>query len=168
MLTRSFLEYCIWGWENLPRTILMYYVNFVSSPEGYFHTVICNSDDFQDTAINHDLHYIAWDTPPKQHPHILTLKDYDKMIKSGAPFARKFKKGDPVLDKIDRELLGRAEGQFTPGAWCIGTSKDGQSPCLERGEDYVFQPGSGAKRLQVLLDNITSENHRNKSCSVNK
>ncbi|KAK8948853.1 hypothetical protein KSP39_PZI005717 [Platanthera zijinensis] len=30
MLSRAFLEYCIWGWESLPRTILMYYGNFIS------------------------------------------------------------------------------------------------------------------------------------------
>ncbi|XBI00661.1 hypothetical protein VPH35_129625 [Triticum aestivum] len=35
MLTKSFLEYCIWGWDNLPRTLLMYYVNFISSPEAW-------------------------------------------------------------------------------------------------------------------------------------
>ena len=32
--------------ENLPRTVLMYYTNFVSSPEGYFHTVICTAKSF--------------------------------------------------------------------------------------------------------------------------
>ncbi|KAL0307012.1 UNVERIFIED_CONTAM: Beta-glucuronosyltransferase GlcAT14A [Sesamum radiatum] len=90
ILTRSFVEYCIWGWDNLPRTILMYYANFISSPEGYFHTVICNTEEFQHTAISHDLHYIAWDTPPKQHPRSLTLKDFSKMINSSAPFARSF------------------------------------------------------------------------------
>ena len=94
MLTKSFLEYCIWGWDNLPRTLLMYYVNFISSPEGYFHTVICNSDEFQGTAVGHDLHYIAWDYPAKQHPLTLSMKDFNNMVKSGAPFARKFPKED--------------------------------------------------------------------------
>ncbi|KAI9116166.1 hypothetical protein K1719_013096 [Acacia pycnantha] len=31
VLTRSFLEFCVWGWDNLPRTLLMYYTNFMSS-----------------------------------------------------------------------------------------------------------------------------------------
>ncbi|KAG6752456.1 hypothetical protein POTOM_044686 [Populus tomentosa] len=128
MLTRSFLEYCIMGWENLPRTILMYYTNFISSPEGYFHTVICNTEEFQNTAIGHDLHYIAWDSPPKQHPISLTMKDFDKMVKSNAPFARKFARDDPVLDKIDKEILNRT-GRFAPGAWCIGGSDNGSDPC---------------------------------------
>ena len=47
VLTKSFLEFCIWGWDNLPRILLMYYTNFLSSPEGYFHTAICNHKDYQ-------------------------------------------------------------------------------------------------------------------------
>ena len=71
MLSRPFIEYILWGWDNLPRTVLMYYANFLSSPEGYFHTVICNAEEFQNTTVNHDLHFISWDNPPKQHPHFL-------------------------------------------------------------------------------------------------
>ncbi|KAG8096549.1 hypothetical protein GUJ93_ZPchr0013g35653 [Zizania palustris] len=43
VLSRSFLEFCLLGWDNLPRTLLMYFANFLSSSESYFHTVICNS-----------------------------------------------------------------------------------------------------------------------------
>ncbi|XP_011100343.1 beta-glucuronosyltransferase GlcAT14A [Sesamum indicum] len=165
ILTRSFVEYCIWGWDNLPRTILMYYANFISSPEGYFHTVICNTEEFQHTAISHDLHYIAWDTPPKQHPRSLTLKDFSKMINSSAPFARKFHKDDPVLDKIDKELLGRTN-RFARGAWCIGSSDGGADPCSVRGDDSVFRPGPGAERLQELMKKLLSEDSRSKQCST--
>ncbi|KAL0354209.1 UNVERIFIED_CONTAM: Beta-glucuronosyltransferase GlcAT14A [Sesamum angustifolium] len=165
ILTRSFVEYCIWGWDNLPRTILMYYANFISSPEGYFHTVICNTEEFQHTAISHDLHYIAWDTPPKQHPRSLTLKDFSKMINSSAPFARKFHKDDPVLDKIDKELLGRTS-RFARGAWCIGSSDGGADPCSVRGNDSVFTPGPGAERLQELMNKLLSEDFRSKQCST--
>ncbi|XVF01922.1 hypothetical protein REPUB_Repub04eG0131600 [Reevesia pubescens] len=163
-LTRTFVEYCIWGWDNLPRTILMYYTNFISSPEGYLHTVICNTDEFRSSAISHDLHYIAWDTPPKQHPISLSMKDFDKMVKSKAPFARKFHKNDPVLDKIDKELLGRTV-RFAPGAWCIGSSGGGADPCSVRGDDSVFRPGPGAERLQELLKTLLSEEFRKKQCS---
>ncbi|XP_012451782.1 beta-glucuronosyltransferase GlcAT14B [Gossypium raimondii] len=163
-LTRTFAEYCIWGWDNFPRTILMYYTNFISSPEGYFHTVICNTNEFHSTAISHDLHYIAWDTPPKQHPISLSMKDFDKMVKSNAPFARKFHKNDPVLDKIDKELLGRT-GRFAPGAWCIGSSEGGADPCSVRGDDSVFRPGPGAERLQRLVNTLLSEEFRKKQCS---
>lgn len=164
MLTRSFVEYCIWGWDNLPRTILMYYTNFISSPEGYFHTVICNTEEFRETAIGHDLHYIAWDNPPKQHPLSLTINDFDKMLNSTAPFARKFAKDDPVLDKIDKELLGRTN-RFAPGGWCVGRSDGEADPCSIRGDDSVFRPGPGAKRLQELMDNLLSEEFRSKQCS---
>ncbi|MBA0754256.1 hypothetical protein Gogos_022395 [Gossypium gossypioides] len=163
-LTRTFAEYCIWGWDNFPRTILMYYTNFISSPEGYFHTVICNTNEFRSTAISHDLHYIAWDTPPKQHPISLSMKDFDKMVKSNAPFARKFHKNEPVLDKIDEELLGRT-GRFAPGAWCIGSSEGGADPCSVRGDDSVFRPGPGAERLQQLVNTLLSEEFRKKQCS---
>ncbi|CAG7908969.1 unnamed protein product [Brassica rapa] len=164
MLTRSFLEYCIWGWDNFPRTILMYYTNFVSSPEGYFHTVLCNSKEFVNTAIGHDLHYIAWDNPPKQHPVSLSLKDFDNMVKSKAPFARKFHKNDPVLDKIDRELLGRTH-RFSPGGWCVGRSDNGSDPCSVQGNDSVLRPGPGAVRLQELVQTLSSEEYRSKQCS---
>ncbi|KAF5202564.1 Beta-glucuronosyltransferase glcat14a [Thalictrum thalictroides] len=164
VLTRSFLEYCIWGWDNLPRTVLMYYTNFVSSPEGYFHTVICNTEEFKSTAVGHDLHYIAWDNPPKQHPLTLSMKDFSNMVKSGAAFARKFPKNDPVLDKIDKELLGRSEGRFAPGAWCIGSSENGSDPCTVRGNDSVFRPGPGAKKLQELVQTLLSEDNQRKWC----
>ncbi|KAI9177208.1 hypothetical protein LWI28_012349 [Acer negundo] len=164
MLTRTFVEYCIWGWDNLPRTLLMYYTNFISSPEGYFHTVICNNEEFRNTAISHDLHFIAWDSPPKQHPIALTMKDFDKMVKSKAPFARKFAREDPVLDKIDKELLGRTN-RFAPGAWCVGSSDDGADPCSVRGNDTVFRPGPGAERLQELLQTLLSADSLKKQCS---
>ncbi|CAH9071442.1 unnamed protein product [Cuscuta epithymum] len=164
ILTRSFLEYCIWGWDNLPRTLLMYYTNFVSSPEGYFHTVICNADEFRNTAIGHDLHYIAWDNPPKQHPLALTLKDFQAMVNSSAAFARKFRRDDPVLDKIDRELLGRGSDRFVPGGWCVGGQEDGSDPCSVVGDDSVFRPGPGAKRLESLMLKLMSADFRSKQC----
>eukprot|EP01018_Ginkgo_biloba_P010271 Gb_33176 [translate_table: standard] len=156
-LSRAFVEFCIWGWDNLPRTVLMYYANFVSSPEGYFHTVICNTQEFWNTTVNHDLHYISWDTPPKQHPHSLGLNDSKKMIHSNAPFARKFGRDDPVLDKIDTQLLGRKKGSFTPGGWCIGNRDNGSDPCSVMGDKSVLKPGQGAKRLGVLIKKLLSK-----------
>ncbi|XP_048606530.1 beta-glucuronosyltransferase GlcAT14A-like [Brassica napus] len=90
VLSRPFVEYIIWGWDNLPRTLLMYYTNFVSSPEFYFHTIICNVPEFSKTALNHDLHYIAWHRLPRQHPRLLSLTNMRPIIASGAAFARKF------------------------------------------------------------------------------
>ncbi|KAL3848631.1 hypothetical protein ACJIZ3_010513 [Penstemon smallii] len=151
ILSRSFVEYCVWGWDNLPRTLLMYYSNFISSPEGYFQTVICNSPEFVTTVINHDMHYISWDFPPKQHPHTLSINDTAKMIASGAAFARKFKRDAPVLDKIDKELLlGRRNGSFTPGGWC-----EDKSLCSKVGNPTKLRPGPGADRLWRLMSRLT-------------
>ncbi|KAK9150136.1 hypothetical protein Syun_008445 [Stephania yunnanensis] len=151
VLSRPFVEFCIWGWDNLPRTLLMYYTNFVSSPEGYFQTVICNVPEYAKTTVNHDMHYIAWDNPPKQHPHSLNINDTGRMLSSDAPFARKFKQDDPALDWIDRELLNRTSGRFTPGGWCAGNTS-----CSEVGDPNHLNPGPGASRLARLLSIIVA------------
>ncbi|XP_043687053.1 beta-glucuronosyltransferase GlcAT14B-like [Telopea speciosissima] len=164
-LSRPFIDYCIWGWDNLPRTVLMYYSNFISSPEGYFHTVICNAREFRNTTVNSDLHFISWDNPPKQHPHQLNLNDMTKMIDSNAPFARKFRRDDPVLDKIDAELLFRGPGMVVPGGWCIGSRKNGTDPCLVMSNTTVLTPGPGARRLGNLIVSLLSkENFRPRQC----
>lgn len=147
------------GWENLPRTLLLYYTNFVSSPEGYFQTLICNSN-YKNTSVNHDLHYITWDNPPKQHPKSLGLKDYRKMVLSSRPFARKFKRNDQVLDKIDRDLLKRYKGKFAFGGWCSMNKGGGKSKVCSglRTENYgVINPGPGSRRLKNLLKKIFSD-----------
>ncbi|KAI8011249.1 Beta-glucuronosyltransferase GlcAT14B [Camellia lanceoleosa] len=149
ILSRSFVEYVIWGWDNLPRVLLMYYTNFVSSPEGYFQTVICNVPEFVQTTVNHDMHYISWDNPPKQHPHTLSTNDTANMIASGAAFARKFKHDDPVLDIIDKQLLGRKNGSFTRGGWCAG-----KPPCSRVGNPTKIKPGPGARRLRSLIGRL--------------
>uniref|UniRef100_A0A0D9WRV3 BGGP Beta-1-3-galactosyl-O-glycosyl-glycoprotein n=1 Tax=Leersia perrieri TaxID=77586 RepID=A0A0D9WRV3_9ORYZ len=165
MLTHQFIEYCIWGWDNLPRTVLMYYANFLSSPEGYFHTVICNVPEFRNTTVNHDLHFISWDNPPKQHPHYLTLNDFDGMVNSNAPFARKFGREDPVLDKIDQELLGRQPDGFVAGGWMdlLNTTSVKGSFTVERVQD--LRPGPGADRLKKLVTGLlTQEGFDDKHC----
>ena len=165
ILTRPFVEYCIWGWDNLPRILLMYYTNFVSSPEGYFHTIICNSKEFSNTTVNSDMHFLKWDNPPKQHPLLLSMNDFQAMNKSSAPFARKFAKNDPVLDKIDSELLGRKDDSFTPGGWCIGKAENETDPCSVIGDTSLLRPGPGAKRLERLILNLLSaDNFRANQC----
>ncbi|KAL6838788.1 hypothetical protein ACP4OV_031502 [Aristida adscensionis] len=170
-LTRDFVEYCVWGWDNLPRTLLMYYANFVSSPEGYFQTVLCNAPRFVPTVANHDLHHIQWDVPPRQHPHPLALADLPRILASDAPFARKFPRDHPVLDAIDADLLGRptpppaagngtATAAFVPGGWC-----GADAACRDVDNDWVLRPGPGAQRLQRLMDNIVrSEAFANRQC----
>ncbi|KAE8674489.1 protein SPA1-RELATED 3-like [Hibiscus syriacus] len=121
----------------------------VSSPEGYFQTVVCNVPEFAKTVVNHDMHYISWDTPPKQHPHILNINDTDKIIRRNAPFARKFIHDDPVLDKIDTDLLGRENRSFNPGDWCSG-----KPTCTEVGDSNMIRPGPGAQRLNQIVTRL--------------
>ncbi|KAG8097847.1 hypothetical protein GUJ93_ZPchr0013g35914 [Zizania palustris] len=179
VLSRPFVEYTIWGWDNLPRTVLMYYANFISSPEGYFHTVVCNADGFKNTTVNHDLHFISWDNPPMQHPHYLTVGDWDRMVASDAPFARKFRRDDPVLDRIDADILSRRGpgGTVAPGGWCggagsgAGDNRTGADPCtaasVVAGDTAVLRPGPGAERLQRLVTSLLSEqNFRPRQCKV--
>ncbi|KAH7353003.1 hypothetical protein KP509_19G074600 [Ceratopteris richardii] len=166
ILTRSFLEYCILGWDNLPRTLLMYYTNFVFPMEGYFQTVLCNTREYRNTTVNNDLHFVLWDNPPKQHPVTLTEEHFDNMTVSGAAFGRKFKTDDPVLERIDRELLGRKRGFVTPGAWCLGTNMWG-NPCATVGDPNILKPGPGYKRLEDLVRRQLSEElFRSRQCMV--
>jgi protein xylosyltransferase len=143
----------------------MYYTNFLSSNEGYFHTVICNHKDYQNTTINNDLRYLRWDNPPKLQPFSLKLEHFEDMAHSGAPFARKFDKDDPVLDKIDKELLGRTEGGFTHGGWCVDDSLKGKDPCGVYGNPIVVKPSLRSKILEkLMLKLLDSENFRPKQC----
>ncbi|EHA8590102.1 beta-glucuronosyltransferase GlcAT14B [Cocos nucifera] len=156
MLSHQFIEFCLWGWDNLPRTVLMYYANFLSSPEGYFHTVICNAPEFRNTTVSHDLHFISWDNPPKQHPHFLTLDDFSRMVDSNAPFARKFGRDDPVLDKIDKELLGRDADGFVPGGW-YGALKMNTTDAHDIVRNVnELRTGPGAERLAHLITGLLS------------
>ncbi|CDP10400.1 unnamed protein product [Coffea canephora] len=156
MLSRPFIEYCIWGWDNLPRIVLMYYANFLSSPEGYFHTVICNAKEFRNTTVNHDLHFISWDNPPKQHPHFLTDNDYQRMVDSNAPFARKFGRDVAVLGRIDSELLGRKANGFVPGSWFDGGTNRTDLRYIIR-NITTLRPGPGAERFKNLINSLLAD-----------
>lgn len=87
------------------------------------------------------------------------------MVLSNRPFARKFKKDDRVLDKIDQEILMRSKwgGRFSYGGWC-GGSAGKQDSCMElEAENYgVLDPGVGSKRLKTLLTKLISARNSNK------
>lgn len=143
----------------------MYYTNSFLSTEGYFHTIICNSMDFQKTAINHDLRFMIWDNSPHQDPRNLTSEHFDLMLGSGAPFARTFSHGEAVLDKIDQELLRRPNSQFTPGGWCWGSSLFGRDPCTTHGKPKILRPTMRSKKLEsLLMQLLDTENLRPRQC----
>ncbi|XP_072999827.1 beta-glucuronosyltransferase GlcAT14A [Typha latifolia] len=157
ILSRSFIEYCILGWNNLPRTLLLYFTNVVLSQEGYFHSVICNSPDFQSMTVNTDLRYMVWDDPPGMEPHSLNMTDYDKMIRSGVPFARQFREYEPVLDKIDDKILGRWRNRPVPGAWCSAKKRWWTDPCSQWGNANIVRPSSQAEMFGKLMRKLVKE-----------
>lgn len=164
ILSRSFLEFCVLGWDNLPRTLLMYFTNVVLSQEGYFHSVICNSPEFMNTTVNSDLRYMIWDNPPKMEPHFLNISDFAQMVQSGAAFGRQFRRDDPVLNMVDEKILKRGRNRAAPGAWCSGRRSWLMDPCSQWGDVNVFKPGPQAKKFEEsmtsLLDDWNSQSNQ--------
>ncbi|KAE8667741.1 Pentatricopeptide repeat-containing protein, putative isoform 1 [Hibiscus syriacus] len=146
VLSRSFLEFCIFGWDNLPRTLMMYFNNVMLSEESYFQSVICNSPEFKNTTVNGDLRYMIWDNPPKMEPHYLNISDYGQMVQSGAAFARMFRENDPVLDMVDEKILKLGPKRAVPGPWCTGQNSWWSDPCSQWGDVNVVKPGPQAKK----------------------
>lgn len=161
ILSRSFMEFCILGEDNLPRLLLMYFANTPSSLSNYFPTVLCNARQFNRTVINQNLLY-AFHDGHRNDPRPLNSTDFDAMISSGAVFAQKFQKDDPVLDLIDQKLLGRSPRSVVPGGWCLG--EPGNSTCLTWGDAKILRPGTGSRRLEKaivkLLANGTFRSHQ--------
>ena len=145
------------GWDNLPRTLLLYFTNVLFSQEGYFHSVVCNSPEFRNTTVNSDLRYIEWDNPPGMDPHFLKVANYDNMTESGVPFARQFQKDDRVLDMIDDKVLRRRYNRVVPGAWCSARNRWWTDPCSQWGNVNVVNPGPQAEKFAALMGRLLSE-----------
>ena len=163
ILSRKFIEYCIVGMDNLPRTQLMYYTNVPLPHRKYFQTVLCNSPEFNKTVVNHDLHYSTWDAHSKNEPRLLTIDDVENMTDSGAAFGTRFPKDDHVLDHIDAEILNRLPGEPVTGGWCIGVGHD--SPCDISGNPDVLRPGPKAIKLaKFLAERLSYQNFYGHQC----
>ncbi|OMO88105.1 Glycosyl transferase, family 14 [Corchorus olitorius] len=166
VLSKSFLEFCLFGWDNLPRTLLMYFNNAMLAEESYFHSVICNSPEFKNTTVNSDLRYMIWDSPPKMEPHFLNISDYEQMAQSGAAFARQFEKDDPVLDIVDEKILKRGRNRPAPGAWCTGRKSWWMDPCSQWGDVNVLKPGPQAKKFEETMTNLLDDwNSQSNQCT---
>ncbi|VFQ72928.1 unnamed protein product [Cuscuta campestris] len=144
ILSRKFIEYCILGTENLPRTLLMYLANAPSSNSIYFPTILCNSRSFNRTIVNNNLQYVPRNSRMEAGP--LNSSDFASMIRTGAAFASPFQENDPILDKIDSQALHRSPGKPVPGGWCLGDTK--ADKCAVWGDADILRPGIGAKRLE--------------------
>ncbi|XP_031281320.1 beta-glucuronosyltransferase GlcAT14A-like [Pistacia vera] len=164
ILTRPFMEHCVHGWDNFPRKLLMFLTNIAFPLESYFHTVICNSLEFQNTTVNNDLRFMIWDNPTLTgEPQILKLSEYDKMLTSGAAFARQFEEGDPVLEKIDQNVLNRSANGVVPGKWCSsGPGKNNtnlEEVCSTWGSNVnidAVKPRSHGMKLRALLSKLAT------------
>lgn len=135
----------------------MFTTNVVLSQELYFHSVVCNSPEFRNTTVNNDLRFMMWDNPPKMEPLYLNTSDYEKMILSGAPFARQFKKNEAVLDMIDKKILKRGHNRVTPGAWCTGRRNWLMDPCSQWGDVNVLKPGRYVKKFEQSMSNLVDD-----------
>lgn len=163
ILSRKLLEFCIFGTENFPRTLLMYLSNSLSAQSVYFPTLICNSKQFRRTIINHNLQHAALDD--RQEPRPLNSSDLDDLFNTGAAFASPFLPDDPVLDLIDQKILGRDPGKPAPGGWCLGESED--DICTEWGDAEVLRPGPGAKKLERNIIQLLSDGaYKSHQCVV--
>lgn len=163
MLTRSFVEFCILGTDNLPRTLLMYFTNTPYSYSNYFPTVLCNSDQYKKTVINHNLQHVAFNKTISTKPLSLKPEEFDAMIQSGAAFATHFQFDSPVLDRIDQEILKRSPGKVVPGGWCLG--EPANDTCSVWGDASILRPGPGAKRLKKrIVDLLADDKYRSMQC----
>ncbi|XP_057967909.1 beta-glucuronosyltransferase GlcAT14A-like [Malania oleifera] len=118
ILSRAFMEFCIQGWDNLPRKLLMFFSNVASPLDSYFHTVLCNAPEFQNTTVNNNLRYIISDNSRDGESHVVKMSHFDKTAASGAVFARPFQEDEPLLHKVDMNVLNRPPNGIVPGKWC--------------------------------------------------
>ncbi|KAI4382911.1 hypothetical protein MLD38_008808 [Melastoma candidum] len=151
ILSRSYVEFLILGTDNLPRTILLYMANTPLFP-CYFMTVLCNSQQFNKTVINHNSVYTQ--CPSNLKSTHLSSSDSDDMTRRGAAFASPFSTCESIFDRIDSEIVGRMAGQVSPGGWCLGGS--GNDNCSIWGDADILRPGPGTRKLEKLLANLLS------------
>ncbi|KAG6420030.1 hypothetical protein SASPL_116544 [Salvia splendens] len=153
LLSRNFVEFCILGTDNVPRTLLMYLSNTPKPTSVYFPTLLCNSRQFKRTTINHSLLFSSLDS--RQRIRQLNSSDFQELVQSGAAFASAFPQNDPILDRIDLEFLQRSPNKPVPGGWCLGDS--GDHKCSVWGDSDVLRPGQGARRLEKRLVRLLSK-----------
>lgn len=78
-----------------------YYRSRIVPDESYFQTVLCNRLDL--SLDNHTFRWVRWGGA---HPVDLHDTDLPAILASGAHFCRKFQPNAPVLDRIDKYILG--------------------------------------------------------------
>lgn len=170
------MEYCVNGWDNLPRKLLMFFSNVAYPLESYFHTVLCNSPEFHNTTVDNNLMYSFWDTDPSES-QLLDLSHYDTMLETGAAFARPFGEGDLVLDKIDDLILNRSSNGLVQGGWCSNQEINNNRKVSEAEDELCsmssniddVKPGLHGIKLKTILDEIVNNRiYRTSQCQFQK
>ncbi|CAK8574502.1 unnamed protein product [Lathyrus sativus] len=163
ILTRSFMEYCIYGWDNLPRKLLMFFNNVAYPMESYFHTVLCNSQEFKNSTVDYNLIYSLFDDDPSES-QLLDMSHYDIMMENGAAFARPFGEDELVLEKIDDLILNRSLNGLVQGEWCSSSNLE-INKTRKVSEIDVVKAGLFGIKLRTQLDEIVnSGRYRTSEC----
>ncbi|KAF5739220.1 xylosyltransferase 1-like [Tripterygium wilfordii] len=170
ILTRDFVEYCVHGWDNLPRKLLMYFSNVEYPLESYFHTVLCNTIEYQNRTISNNLRYVIEDGTSSQ---VLDMSRYDEVVANGAAFARPVLQeanDDLLINQIDKNILNRAPNCVAPGLWCLDrgiinnvTEKleeedDDEELCAPRANNIdAVKPGHYGMKLRGYFSKLAAE-----------
>ncbi|PIN23873.1 hypothetical protein CDL12_03384 [Handroanthus impetiginosus] len=151
ILSRGFLDHIVNGLDNLPRKLLMYFNNVVFPLESYFHTVLCNTPEFHNTTVNHNLRYVIQNV------------SINNAISEEAIFAGPFREDDPKMQEIDKEFLNRDLDRAVPGKWCVETelmnetARISEDFCPVWGDIDVLEDGDRGIKLQKSLSRIVEE-----------
>jgi hypothetical protein len=91
------------------RALMRHYRRTIVPSESFFATALMNDPELR---IGDDSHRFVWFTPGSPSPEVLTEHDLDRVLASGAQFARKFDAAvdAAVLDRLD-ELRRSAGGR---------------------------------------------------------
>ncbi|PWA51831.1 glycosyl transferase, family 14 [Artemisia annua] len=108
ILSRSLIDFCVKGWDNFPRKLLMYMSNMPSPLEFYFQTLICNTPSFHNTTVDNDLRYV------------MSKNDTLSKIGEFPIVARPFEnENEALLQEIDNKILNRSANGVVPGKWSL-------------------------------------------------
>ncbi|KAI4329448.1 hypothetical protein L6164_021711 [Bauhinia variegata] len=130
---------------------LFFAVESRDAPDAFqIFTVLCNSPEFNNTTVDNRLLYTLWDTDPSEFQK-LDLSHYDRMLETGAAFARPFDQDDLILDKIDDLILNRSPNGLVPGEWCSADQNfcSANNSCCSSID--TVNPGSYGINLATLL-----------------
>lgn len=103
-LTQNMVEYVCKYVEDNQRELFDYFKYVLISDEILIPSVIVNSP-YRDKIVNSNHRYIDWRTGP-EYPRMLTMADYNDMIKSDCLFARKFSSAidTKVVDLLEQHI----------------------------------------------------------------